>query len=207
MQPQPSYNSGAPGGDPQPYGATYAQPPQQRYPPVAPPGYAHAPPAAGYYNGPPPGMGMGGPQSVYYNGAPPMMVSPTYGTWGKGSTFRVIPPRAHVPIPYPFFVPLPAVQGPNGGGGTMMVMTGQQVELPGAFERMPTACVCPNCHAHVVTAVSYSPGSLAWLSCLGLFIIGCWPVACVPFCIDSMQDVDHSCPSCGILIRRRSALS
>jgi hypothetical protein len=115
MQPQPSYNPGAPGGDPQPYGATYAQPPQQRYPPQQqlPPGYAaHAPPA-GYYNGPPPGMGMGGPQSVYYNGAPPMMVSPTYGTWGKREHVPRDPkPRAHVPL-IPSSSPSPQSRAPT----------------------------------------------------------------------------------------------
>lgn len=73
------------------------------------------------------------------------------------------------------------------------------------FGRLPATCVCPNCRAQVTTNVETSPGVMAWLLCAGLLFVGCWPCACLPFCMDSMQDVTHRCPACGAAIARRDA--
>lgn len=67
-----------------------------------------------------------------------------------------------------------------------------------SFHEAPVATTCPACHASVVTATSYVTGTLTWLACLGLCVIGCDAGCClIPFCVDSMKDVVHSCPSCG----------
>lgn len=52
----------------------------------------------------------------------------------------------------------------------------------------------------------YTPGALSWLCCVGLCIVGLWPCAPIPFCLTGMQDANHYCPACGVLIRRRDAL-
>lgn len=40
------------------------------------------------------------------------------------------------------------------------------------FHESPVAMTCPNCRATIVTATSYVTGTLTWLACLGLCVIG-----------------------------------
>ncbi|XP_020377021.1 lipopolysaccharide-induced tumor necrosis factor-alpha factor homolog [Rhincodon typus] len=62
----------------------------------------------------------------------------------------------------------------------------------------PTQTTCASCNQLVLTRVVYSPGALTWLSCGGLFLVGCWLGCClIPFCIDGLKDVEHFCPNCG----------
>lgn len=66
------------------------------------------------------------------------------------------------------------------------------------FRESPVAMTCPNCRASVVTGINYVTGTLTWLACLGLCVVGCDGGCClIPFCLDSMKDVEHVCPSCG----------
>eukprot|EP01156_Anaeramoeba_ignava_P005895 Anaeramoba_ignava/a347252_2133.p2 GENE.a347252_2133~~a347252_2133.p2 ORF type:complete len:158 (+),score=49.62 a347252_2133:112-585(+) len=62
---------------------------------------------------------------------------------------------------------------------------------------LPTKCQCPHCKNVVVTQVKFEPGSLTWLLCILMAIFGCWLCCCIPFCVDSLQDAHHICPSCG----------
>ncbi|XP_068699222.1 lipopolysaccharide-induced tumor necrosis factor-alpha factor homolog [Montipora foliosa] len=65
------------------------------------------------------------------------------------------------------------------------------------YGESPVSMVCPYCNATIVTSVTYSPGTLAWLACLGLVLVGCGAGCClIPFCIDGMQDAVHTCPNC-----------
>ncbi|XP_058894610.1 lITAF domain-containing protein [Kogia breviceps] len=57
--------------------------------------------------------------------------------------------------------------------------------------------VCPYCGNHIVTVTTLVPGTLTWLLCKGIFMAGCFTGCCfIPFCVDSLRDVRHTCPVC-----------
>lgn len=65
------------------------------------------------------------------------------------------------------------------------------------FRESPVGMACPYCHATIVTAISYEPGTLAWVACLGLVLVGCGLGCCfIPFCVDGCKDAIHTCPNC-----------
>uniref|UniRef100_A0A8C6VHI8 Lipopolysaccharide induced TNF factor n=1 Tax=Naja naja TaxID=35670 RepID=A0A8C6VHI8_NAJNA len=77
------------------------------------------------------------------------------------------------------------------------------VYIPGplVFLEHPMQICCPACNQMIVTRISYQPGALAWLSCGGLALVGCWLGCClIPFCVDAMQDVQHFCPCCNAFL-------
>ncbi|NXF96280.1 LITAF factor, partial [Eubucco bourcierii] len=75
------------------------------------------------------------------------------------------------------------------------------VQQPIAFHDRPVQMCCPSCNQMIVTRLSYESGALTWLSCGGLFLVGCVFGCCfIPFCIDALKDVDHTCPSCHALL-------
>ena len=69
------------------------------------------------------------------------------------------------------------------------------------FGRIPTQCVCPQCHLNIVTRTENKTGMLMWLICIGLalfgFVLGC---CLIPFCIDDLGNVEHYCPHCATLV-------
>lgn len=72
--------------------------------------------------------------------------------------------------------------------------------LPVFFDR-PVQMRCPNCNRMIVTQLSYKAGILTWLSCGGLFLLGCVLGCCfIPFFVDALRDVDHYCPKCKALV-------
>ncbi|KAH0632070.1 hypothetical protein JD844_020131 [Phrynosoma platyrhinos] len=75
------------------------------------------------------------------------------------------------------------------------------VQNPLVFHDRPVQMCCPSCRRVIVTHLSHNAGALAWLSCGGLFLLGCWAGCClIPFCVDALLDVDHYCPSCNALL-------
>ncbi|KFO24835.1 LITAF domain-containing protein [Fukomys damarensis] len=61
----------------------------------------------------------------------------------------------------------------------------------------PMQTLCPYCGNYVVTVISPVPGMLTWLLCTLLFFFGCFLGCCLlPFCVQSVMDVQHSCPVC-----------
>ncbi|KFQ42882.1 PREDICTED: lipopolysaccharide-induced tumor necrosis factor-alpha factor [Nestor notabilis] len=75
------------------------------------------------------------------------------------------------------------------------------VQQPVAFCDRPVQMCCPSCNQIIVTRLSYNSGALTWLSCGGLFLFGCVAGCClIPFCVDALKDVDHSCPNCSTLL-------
>ncbi|XP_051878161.1 lipopolysaccharide-induced tumor necrosis factor-alpha factor homolog isoform X2 [Pristis pectinata] len=67
------------------------------------------------------------------------------------------------------------------------------------FSSQPIQMTCPSCQQVVLTRIRHVPGALTWISCGGLFIVGCVFGCClIPFCVDALQDVEHSCPNCGV---------
>ncbi|XP_059737525.1 lITAF domain-containing protein isoform X3 [Bos taurus] len=61
----------------------------------------------------------------------------------------------------------------------------------------PVQFTCPYCMNRIVTVTTPVPGVLTWLLCTGIFVAGCFLGCClVPFCVDSLMDVRHTCPVC-----------
>lgn len=92
----------------------------------------------------------------------------------------------------------PGYPAQPGYATTTTTIIQQPTHIIAGFHESPVATTCPNCGAAIVTATSYVTGTLTWLACLGLCVIGCDAGCClIPFCVDSMKDVIHTCPSCG----------
>ncbi|XP_060028331.1 lipopolysaccharide-induced tumor necrosis factor-alpha factor isoform X2 [Erinaceus europaeus] len=75
------------------------------------------------------------------------------------------------------------------------------VQQPVSFYDRPVQMCCPSCGKMTVTQMTYHSGTLTWLSCGSLCLLGCVAGCCfIPFCIDALQDVDHHCPNCKALL-------
>jgi len=82
--------------------------------------------------------------------------------------------------------PMPQHQAP-----TQTVVVHQTISLG----HQPVNMVCPMCGAQIRTSTDSEPSATAWV--LGVILcLLCWPLSCVPCCIDSLQDVTHKCPNC-----------
>jgi len=115
---------------------------------------------------------------------------------GAGGGF-VAPPGVPPPATYP---KLPAndptqnnMQGqPQQQQPTVIV---QYVNAPN-FGPRPVNMTCPHCQAQIRTQTDSEPGPMAWILAGVLCIVGLWPCACIPCCIDSLNSVTHKCPQC-----------
>ncbi|XP_015791626.1 lipopolysaccharide-induced tumor necrosis factor-alpha factor homolog [Tetranychus urticae] len=86
------------------------------------------------------------------------------------------------------------------GGATV---TNVQIHISDEFGPYSQHAICPKCHQYIVTKTKSVAGCLTWLSCLGLFMIGCDLCCCfIPCCVDSCRDVIHRCPNCGRKVGR-----
>ena len=71
--------------------------------------------------------------------------------------------------------PQPAPYGTQPGYATTtttIVQQPTQVLATMGFHESPVAMTCPNCRATIVTSTAYVTGTLTWLACLGLCVIG-----------------------------------
>jgi len=103
------------------------------------------------------------PQGYPQQGYPPQQGSPQPGQPQMNVYVQQAPGyQAQPPAGYYQGAPMQAQQ---------VIVVEQQV----VFGRAPVACVCPACRANIVTNVDYTPGAMAWLSCLGMAILGAWP--------------------------------
>jgi len=69
------------------------------------------------------------------------------------------------------------------------------VQAP-SFGFRPVIMTCPNCQQNITTTTDSEPSALAWVVGAVLCLVGLWPCACIPCCVDSMQQVSHKCPNC-----------
>uniref|UniRef100_A0A915JLF6 LITAF domain-containing protein n=1 Tax=Romanomermis culicivorax TaxID=13658 RepID=A0A915JLF6_ROMCU len=99
-------------------------------------------------------------------------------------------PPTFAPPPPPFggyVSPPPPLMAPTTVVITQMLRLGPH----------PSSIQCPHCSAHIVTGVNFVPGTLAWVLCIVLLLLGLWCGCClIPFCMPECQDVEHRCPNC-----------
>ncbi|KAK3512095.1 hypothetical protein QTP70_030350 [Hemibagrus guttatus] len=146
--------------------------------PCIPAGFAAQPPSYAE------AMGAGAPYPQGSAAPPP----PVYKA---GAPY---PAQAYAPM-YPPPQPVPPIASPP-------VVSVQTVYVqPTSFGDVPAQTCCPVCAQTVVTRLEHSSGSMAWLVCAGLCIIGCMYGCClIPFCVDGLKDVTHFCPNCNSAI-------
>ena len=64
----------------------------------------------------------------------------------------------------------------------------------------PARLMCPSCQKEITTRTSSKPSMMAWSLSLILCFTMLWPCFCLPFCVDSLQNVKHKCPHCKIVL-------
>ncbi|KAL8175270.1 UNVERIFIED_CONTAM: hypothetical protein K2H54_017641 [Gekko kuhli] len=108
------------------------------------------------------------------------------------------PPKEVQAPPYP---PHPYPAQPVTTAPPPVAVQAVYIQNPLTFHDRPVQMCCPSCSKVIVTRLSHSAGALTWLSAGSLCILGCWIGCClIPFCVDSLLDVDHYCPSCNTLL-------
>ncbi|KAJ8299554.1 hypothetical protein KUTeg_023614 [Tegillarca granosa] len=65
----------------------------------------------------------------------------------------------------------------------------------------PQLIQCPHCSTQVTTTVMTEAGAITWLASGLICLVGCWLGCClIPFCINDLQDVKHTCPNCNRVV-------
>jgi len=113
-----------------------------------------------------------------------------------GQMYPGLPGKEGAPPPPASY---PAPQQPQA---PVQVVTQVQYVAAPSFGYRPVTMTCPHCQAHVTTKTQSEPSVVAWIVGGLLCFVGFWPCACIPCCVDSMQQVTHSCPSCGNFLGR-----
>jgi len=123
--------------------------------------------------------------------APPSYNESVAAGPGPAGGFAAPPPGA------PMYPPLqPQQKGVPPAQPPVQVVTQVQYVQAPSFGFRPVNMQCPHCQAQITTHTVSEPSALAWIVGGVLCLVGLWPCACVPCCVDSMQQVTHSCPSC-----------
>ncbi|XP_068102944.1 lipopolysaccharide-induced tumor necrosis factor-alpha factor [Hyperolius riggenbachi] len=148
-------------------------------------------------------------QPVNYHAIPGESVVPSAPPSYEEATFchQPYPPQPYAPQPGmeaknmnpapPYMVP-PVQPVPVQTPVTVQTV---YVQHPVTFHDRPVQMCCPYCTRMTTTRLVHSSGALAWLSCGGLCLLGCGFGCClIPFCIDSLKDVDHYCSNCQALL-------
>ncbi|XP_064448592.1 lITAF domain-containing protein isoform X11 [Mirounga angustirostris] len=107
-------------------------------------------------------------------------------------------PRWNPPQGTPVLPPM-YIQGPPGAQPEEDTRTPTAVftSLPRMGSATPIRSICRYCGNYIITVTSPVPGVLTWLLCTSLFVFGCVLGCCfLPFCVDSLMDVKHTCPVC-----------
>uniref|UniRef100_A0A8C6WN82 LITAF domain-containing protein n=1 Tax=Neogobius melanostomus TaxID=47308 RepID=A0A8C6WN82_9GOBI len=119
----------------------------------------------------------GPPMHYHPGGQQPAMYPPPPGAYHQGGP-------AYGPIPTTSVV----VQAQAPVFTTTVVAS--------VLQDVPGQAMCPHCQQTVITHTEHTAGLMAWLICGGLCLMGCGLCSCIPFCLESCQDVEHRCPNC-----------
>jgi len=135
--------------------------------------------------------------------APPSYDASMAASGGGAGGFQAPQQPMYPGLPGKEGVPPPptSYQAPQPQVPVQVVTQVQYVAAP-SFGYRPVTMNCPHCQAHVTTKTQSEPSAVAWIVGGLLCFIGLWPCACIPCCVDSMQQVTHSCPSCNNFLGR-----
>jgi lipopolysaccharide-induced tumor necrosis factor-alpha factor len=127
--------------------------------------------------------------------APPTYDEAMYTQAGRPQYQPPLPPQAVAPPPG--FVP-PA-------GSSYYPQQPPVIEVQRTIIALPLGpnsarIKCPQCHADVLTRTETEPSCAAHLCCLLLLLIGCCPCSSLPYFMDSLKNVRHSCPNCQVFL-------
>jgi len=150
--------------------------------------------------------GPSAPQNQYSEAPPPYPgTGQTYAEQKPYAPVGGAPPQHTGGTPYPpassyppyggyYQTPPQAVPAGAAAGTTTVIVTGGAMGMLGPHSM---AMLCPRCGAQVVTETQPVSGTLTWLLCILIAVVGCfWGCCLIPFCVDECQDVEHRCPSC-----------
>ncbi|KAJ8250955.1 hypothetical protein GJAV_G00215530 [Gymnothorax javanicus] len=182
----------------------FPQPPSYEETLVAPPPLiyqAGPPPSQGYHSGLPPpqgytsglpspqGYAAGLPSPQGYAAGPPLH---------QGYASGPPPPPGYAKVPQGPYPPPPANVPVSNNVVPMQTVFVQ----PGmVFGDRPVHVHCSKCAQLVQTRTEHHSGTMTWISCLALSFLGCIYGCClIPFCVDSLKDVQHFCPNCNGLL-------
>merc|ERR1719353_2354431 len=97
--------------------------------------------------------------------------------------------------------PAVVVQKPATTTTVSTTVTRSTVQAPARFGEPSVYMTCPHCQQNVNTVTTYKMGGLGWIIVLVMFFFGFWLCMCIPCCVPSLQDVDHTCPNCNARVR------
>ncbi|CAJ0576375.1 unnamed protein product, partial [Mesorhabditis spiculigera] len=63
----------------------------------------------------------------------------------------------------------------------------------------PYQTFCPKCQMPITTRQNFVTGTFTWILVL-ITLVAFFPLAFVPFCLDSCKDVQHFCPKCKTML-------
>ncbi|XP_052264424.1 LITAF domain-containing protein-like isoform X9 [Dreissena polymorpha] len=118
------------------------------------------------------------------------------------------PPNPAYPQQAPGYAPQYGGYAPQYGAqygqqATTVVVAQPAYTVVQHFRESPVRIKCQFCQADIVTSTYYETGTLTWVACFVIAIVGCWIGCClIPFCMDACKDVVHQCPNCNQQVGR-----
>jgi len=132
----------------------------------------------------------------------------------QGAMMVQVPPDKKPGETFTFMVPeAPAPPQPPPATVLMqpVVMIVAPVRAPSApvyFGRRSVQITCPTQGTPSHTNTEAEAGLGTWLMCCGLCFIGCSLGCCfIPFCVDDLKDVKHTCSNCGTFVGEKKLIS
>ena len=135
----------------------------------------------------------------------PNQPPPSYGF--EEDNKHINPPGVYLPPTAPNYnqgFPQGYPQGPPQGNN----YNGRQQYRQNffSFGDAPVATTCSNCNTQIVTAMRRSTGTTQWIASALICVFGFWCGCClIPFCVDSWQDITHSCPNCNYVLGKHKS--